>query len=53
MADAAHIPDEDETRARWGGFAWTEANATQAKTIIARYPPKLQFCYDAAEGVKP
>ncbi|MDB5682960.1 MAG: hypothetical protein JWM75_658, partial [Sphingomonas bacterium] len=23
MADAAHIPDEAETRARWGAFAWT------------------------------
>jgi len=38
MADAAHIPDEAETRARWGGFAWTEANAEQARAIIARYP---------------
>ncbi len=43
MADAAHIPDEAETRARWGGFAWTEANAAQAKTIIARYPPGREF----------
>ena len=39
MADAAHIPDEAETRARWGGFAWTDANAEEAKRIIARYPP--------------
>jgi NADH-quinone oxidoreductase subunit E len=38
MADAAHIPDEAETRARWGGFAWTEANAAKAKEIFARYP---------------
>jgi len=38
MADAAHIPDEAETRARWGNFAWTEANAEQARIIIARYP---------------
>ncbi|WP_298691513.1 NAD(P)H-dependent oxidoreductase subunit E [uncultured Sphingomonas sp.] len=38
MADAVHIPDEAETRARWGGFAWTPANAEQAKVILARYP---------------
>jgi NADH-quinone oxidoreductase subunit E len=42
MADAAHIPDEAETRARWGGFAWNEANAEKAKEIIARYPPGRQ-----------
>ena len=39
MADAAHIPDEAETRARWGGFAWTTENAAKAKAIIGRYPP--------------
>ena len=38
MADAAHIPDEAETRARWGNFAWTAENAEKAKEIIARYP---------------
>jgi NADH-quinone oxidoreductase subunit E len=38
MADAAHIPDEAETRARWGNFAWTEANAEKAKEVFARYP---------------
>ena len=38
MADAVHIPDEAETRARWGGFAWMPANAAQAKVILARYP---------------
>jgi NADH-quinone oxidoreductase subunit E len=38
MADAAHIPDEAETRARWGDFAWTAENAEQVKKIIARYP---------------
>jgi len=38
MADAAHIPDEAETRARWGGFAWTAENAAKVKEIIARYP---------------
>ena len=39
MAEAAHIPDEAETRARWGDFAWTDANAAQAKVVIGRYPP--------------
>ena len=39
MADTPHIPNEAETRARWGNFAWTNANATTAKEIIARYPP--------------
>ena len=38
MADAAHIPDEAETRARWGNFAWTAENAKQVKKIMARYP---------------
>jgi len=42
MSDAAHIPDEAETRARWGGFAWTADNAAQAEKIIARYPPGRQ-----------
>ena len=42
MADAAHIPDEAETRARWGTFAWTPENAAQAEKIIARYPPGRQ-----------
>jgi NADH-quinone oxidoreductase subunit E len=42
MADAAHIPDEAETRARWGGFAWTEENARQAEVVIGRYPPGRQ-----------
>ena len=38
MADAAQIPDETETRARWGAFAWTDANTEKAREIIARYP---------------
>jgi NADH-quinone oxidoreductase subunit E len=38
MSDAAHIPDEAETRARWGDFAWTGENAEKAKVILARYP---------------
>ena len=42
MADAAHIPDEAETRARWSGFAWTAENAAQAAKIIARYPAGRQ-----------
>jgi NADH-quinone oxidoreductase subunit E len=42
VSDAAHIPDEAETRARWGNFAWTQANAAIADGIIARYPPGRQ-----------
>ena len=42
MADASHIPDEAETRARWGAFAWNEANAAKVKEIIGRYPPGRQ-----------
>jgi NADH-quinone oxidoreductase subunit E len=38
MADAPHIPDEAETRARWGNFAWNEANAEKAREILSRYP---------------
>ena len=42
MADLAHIPDEAETRARWGNFAWTPANAKAAAEIVAQYPPGRQ-----------
>ncbi|OHT20132.1 complex I 24 kDa subunit family protein [Edaphosphingomonas haloaromaticamans] len=42
MADAAHIPDEAETRAHWGDFAWSEVNEARAKEIIGRYPPGRQ-----------
>jgi NADH-quinone oxidoreductase subunit E len=42
MAESAHIPDEAETRARWGGFAFTPENAAQAKKVIARYPEGRQ-----------
>ncbi|MES2095810.1 MAG: NAD(P)H-dependent oxidoreductase subunit E [Pseudomonadota bacterium] len=42
MADAPHIPDEAETRARWGDFAWTAENAAKAREIIGRYPPGRQ-----------
>jgi NADH-quinone oxidoreductase subunit E len=36
------VPDETETRARWGAFAWTLENAAKAAEIIARYPPGRQ-----------
>ncbi len=39
MADMALPQDDAEVRARWSGFAWTEANAAQAQVVIARYPP--------------
>jgi NADH-quinone oxidoreductase subunit E len=42
MAEAAHIPDEAETRARWGAFAWTEENRQKAAEIVGRYPPGRQ-----------
>ena len=42
MADAPQIPDEAETRARWGAFAWTAENAAKAKAVIARYPAGRQ-----------
>ena len=38
MADAVHIPDEAETRARWGAFAWSDENQIKANQILARYP---------------
>jgi NADH-quinone oxidoreductase subunit E len=42
MADAVQLPDEAETRARWGAFAWTAENAGKAKDVIARYPEGRQ-----------
>ncbi len=42
MTDAPQIPDEAETRACWGAFAWTAENAEKAKAIIARYPAGRQ-----------
>ncbi len=42
MADAPQIPDEAQTRARWGDFAWTAENAVKAAEIIARYPAGRQ-----------
>jgi NADH-quinone oxidoreductase subunit E len=38
MADGPHIPDEAETRARWGSFVWTEENQVKANEILGRYP---------------
>jgi NADH-quinone oxidoreductase subunit E len=43
MADAPQIPDEAETRARWGNFAWTQANAEKAREIMGRYPAGRQM----------
>jgi len=42
VADTSNIPDEAETRVRWGAFAWTPANAATATESIARYPPGRQ-----------
>ena len=38
MAEAPKIPDEAETRERWGAFAWTEKNQAKANEILGRYP---------------
>jgi len=43
MADAPQLPDEAETRARWGNFAWTAQNAEKAKEILSRYPAGRQM----------
>ena len=42
MADSPHVPDEAETRARWGSFVWTPASASKATETIARYPQGRQ-----------
>jgi NADH-quinone oxidoreductase subunit E len=42
MADTPPIPEEAETRARWGAFAWDSENAAKAAEIIARYPAGRQ-----------
>jgi NADH-quinone oxidoreductase subunit E len=42
MADAPTPPNEAETRAKWGAFAWTPENAAEAATVIARYPAGRQ-----------
>ncbi len=41
MADIT-LSDDAEIRARWGDFAWTKANAAEAKRVIARYPAGRQ-----------
>lgn len=38
MADAPQIPDEAEVRARWGAFAWNEANKAKRDAVLSRYP---------------
>ncbi|MBC2666376.1 NAD(P)H-dependent oxidoreductase subunit E [Novosphingobium flavum] len=42
MADRHLEADTPELRARWGSFAWTEANAAKASEIVARYPDGRQ-----------
>ncbi len=42
MADTSTIPDEAETRAKWGPFEWTPANKKIADMYIARYPAGRQ-----------
>jgi len=42
MAERAPHPDTPELRARWGSFAWTDANAEKVREIIGRYPEGRQ-----------
>lgn len=42
MADALNLPDEAETRARWGNFAFTTESEAVAKREIAKYPAGRQ-----------
>jgi NADH-quinone oxidoreductase subunit E len=44
MADIlpTSIPDLDEVRDRWGGFAFSAENDRHAKVIVGRYPPGRQ-----------
>jgi NADH-quinone oxidoreductase subunit E len=42
VAERLLAPDTPELRERWGGFAWTEANAKAAAAIIAKYPEGRQ-----------
>lgn len=42
MAEAPQLPDEAETRARWGAFAWSPENAEKAREILGRYPAGRQ-----------
>lgn len=41
MADAPTTPDDVEARARWGDFAWTEANAARIDSTLATYSKLL------------
>ena len=42
MAEVSRMAATPELRERWGAFAWTAANAAQAKLIVGRYPPGRQ-----------
>ena len=42
MAGAVHIPDEAETRAKWGGFTFSPAYKAKADVFIGRYPAGCQ-----------
>ena len=42
MAGQASILDDAEQRARWSGFAWTDANRKAAAQIVAQYPEGRQ-----------
>ncbi len=42
MATPASILDDAEIRARWSGFAWTDANRKAAAEIVAQYPEGRQ-----------
>jgi len=42
MASPASILDDAEQRARWSGFAWTDANRKAAAAIVAQYPEGRQ-----------
>ena len=42
MADRTPAPDTPELRARWGGFAFTDAYKAKADKAIARYPEGRQ-----------
>ncbi|MBA3512124.1 NADH-quinone oxidoreductase subunit NuoE [Sphingomonas sp.] len=42
MAGQASILDDADQRARWSGFAWTDANRKAVAEIVARYPEGRQ-----------
>ena len=43
MASPASILDDAEVRARWSGFAWTDANRKATAQIVAQYPEGRQM----------